>query len=79
MGAIATILAKAALEAFGNMFLDWLRDQQAAQAREDLGASKTIAATNKETSDAERRASQVAVNAPDIDDFLHDLVTNGKF
>jgi hypothetical protein len=49
-----------------------------AQAQRDAGAASTAASVNKETADAERRAADAAVNAPDRDAVAGDLDA-GKF
>jgi hypothetical protein len=51
----------------------WLSDQRAAQALEGKGRAETAAAVNKETADAQARASEVQINAPDTDCLIDDL------
>lgn len=67
--ALLTVLApilKIILEAMGHSFDDWLARQRAAQDNRDLGAAQTTARINKESADAERKASELAVNRPDV-------------
>lgn len=52
---------------------DVAADRRASQSQRDLGAAQTNAAVNGETANAERRASDAAINAergPGLDDGL---------
>lgn len=54
------------LNAFGKSFTDWLEQKRSEEAQRQLGASQVTSTINRETADAERRASEVAVNRPDV-------------
>ncbi|MGJ4888972.1 hypothetical protein ACQR1Y_12300 [Bradyrhizobium sp. HKCCYLRH3099] len=67
--ALLTVLApilRIVLEAIGHSFDDWLARQQAAQVNRELGAREVTSILNKENADAERKASELAVNRPDV-------------
>lgn len=62
---LAPIL-KALFEGFGSSLAASAASKRAEAAQRDLGASQTASTINKETADAERRASEVAANRPDV-------------
>lgn len=66
-GAALLTILEALFSAFGAGFNDWLARKRAENDLRDLGASETTSTINKETADAERRASEIAVNRPDVD------------
>jgi hypothetical protein len=57
----------ALFSAAGKSFEGWLAAKRAEQAQRDLGAAKTTNTINQESADAERRASEIAINRPDLD------------
>lgn len=59
-------LLEAVLNGIGRSLNDWLAAKRAEQAQRELGAAQISSTINKESADAERRASQVAVNRPDV-------------
>ncbi|WP_022722859.1 hypothetical protein [Rhodopseudomonas sp. B29] len=59
-------IIEALLNGIGRSFNDWLAQKRAEQAQRELGAAQTTSTINKESADAERRASEVAVNRPDV-------------
>jgi D-arabinose 1-dehydrogenase-like Zn-dependent alcohol dehydrogenase len=70
---ILTTFGPMILAALGKYVLDQHAQEQARADAQSLGAATTAAATNKETSDAMRRAADAAINAPrgsDLDDAL---------
>ncbi|WP_441280494.1 hypothetical protein [Tardiphaga sp. 862_B3_N1_1] len=65
-GAALLKVLEALFNAFGTGFNDWLSRKRAEQTQRELGAAETTSTINKESSNAERRASEVAVNRPDV-------------
>lgn len=63
--AFAPVL-EALFNAFGRSLNDWLAQKRAEQTARELGASQITSKINKEAADAERRASEVAVNRPAV-------------
>lgn len=76
--AILSSLLSAGLGALLGFFQDYMAKRRSDAALRDLGQTETTAAVNKETSDANRRAADAAVNAPPIDRMLDDM-DRGKF
>lgn len=61
------------LGALAKFALDFVNDRKKESALREAGAAEATSAINKETSDAQRRASEAAINAsrgPDLDDEL---------
>jgi membrane protein involved in colicin uptake len=56
----------------------WLQERRATQAAEDKGRADQVAADNAADAAANRRAAEVAINAPDVSDMLEDL-NRGRF
>jgi hypothetical protein len=56
----------------------WLQERRAAQTAEDKGRADQAAVDNAAHADANRKAAEVAINAPDVSDMLDDL-DRGKF
>lgn len=65
-GAALLKVLEALFNAFGAGFNDWLARKRAENNLHDLGVAETTSTINKETAYAERRASEVAVNRPDV-------------
>jgi hypothetical protein len=65
-GAALLKVLEALFNAFGTGFNDWLARKRAENNLHDLGVAETTSTINKETADAERRASEIAVNRPDV-------------
>lgn len=66
--ALLTVFApilKALFEGMGRSFNDWLARKRAEQTNRDLGAAEVTSTINRESADAERKASELAVNRPD--------------
>jgi NAD/NADP transhydrogenase beta subunit len=72
---ISSIIGALFNSLFSNLF-GYLDKQAEGQAREELGRTKEIAKVNKETANAQRKAAEVAINAPDVDEFI-DLLEHG--
>ena len=53
------------LSAAIKLLLGYIQQQQANANAVALGSAQTASTINKETADAERRAADVAINAPD--------------
>jgi hypothetical protein len=77
LATIATFMATQGLSMLlgfvATMFKNWMETKQAAASAKEAGAAEATAATNRETADAEHRASDVAINAKhgaDLDDDL---------
>ena len=62
---LAPIL-KAFFEGMGKTWNDRLEQQRSEQTNRDLGASQVTSQINKGTADAERKASELATNRPDV-------------
>jgi hypothetical protein len=75
---ILTQVLPAVLLALFKGFNDRQTQSQARADQVDLGQSRAAAATNKETADAERRASERMQNTGDLDDLLAGMA-EGKF
>ncbi len=67
------------LGALAKMALDAWQSYQANQALRQAGAAETANKINQESADAERRAGEVAVNQPDVDDALAGWADGKKF
>lgn len=71
-------LIVAVITALGKLALDYFQRQKATKEAVQDGRDAKGAEINKETADAERRASAAASNTPDIDGMLADM-DKGKF
>ncbi len=72
------MVLQAVLAALAKYALD-LHEQNASRADQiGLGQSTVTAAVNKESADADHRASETAVNAPGVAGVLNDMAA-GKF
>lgn len=78
-GAALLKLLEALLSAFGTGFNDWLARKRAENNLHDLGVAETTSTINKESADAERRASEVAVNRPDVSTVIAGMERGDTF
>ncbi|QUS40563.1 hypothetical protein RPMA_18265 [Tardiphaga alba] len=78
-GAALLKVLEALFNAFGTGFNDWLARKRAENNLHDLGRAETTSTINKESADAERRANEVAVNRPDVDDVIAGLQRGDRF
>lgn len=60
------------------LILGYIEDRRAAQAQRDAGAATTSSQINKETADAERRASEAQANAPTGSQLDDDLASGRR-
>lgn len=67
------------LGGMGRGLNDWLAAKRAEQTSRDLGAAQTTSTINRESADAERRASEVAVDRPDVADVVAGMERGDAF
>jgi hypothetical protein len=65
-GAALLTVLEALFNAFGTGINDWLARKRAENDQRALGRAETTSTINKDSADAERRATEVAVNRPDV-------------
>lgn len=80
LATIATFMATQGLSALlgflATIVKGWMDTRQAAASAKQAGSAEVAAATNKETSDANRRAADAAVNA-ERGDAVDDKLSSG--
>lgn len=67
------------LGALCKLFLDAWNTYQANQSQRNSAVAEVTTKINKESADAEKRANEVLVNRPDIDDALDKWSRGEKF
>lgn len=78
-GAALLTVLEAFFNAFGAGINDWLARKRAENNLHDLGVAETTSTINKESADAERRASEVAVNRPDVSTVIAGMERGDTF
>jgi hypothetical protein len=77
--AVLQPILEAFFSAFGRSFTDWLDRKRAEQAQRELGRFETASTINRESTNAERRASDLAVNRPDIGNVIDGMQRGDPF
>lgn len=62
-----------------DLFSNWLSQRQADANAKAAGRAETTSTINKESADAERRASEVAVNRPDVGNVVAGMERGDAF
>ncbi|WP_398480931.1 hypothetical protein [Tardiphaga sp.] len=78
-GAALLTILEALFNAAGVGLNDWLARKRAENNLHDLGVAETTSTINKESADAERRASEIAVNRPDVGAVVADMERGDAF